>query len=78
MTSEASAQSTPTQRWLARLSFLLALLALVILVLFAELKSLAMVAVALAAAVASVAAAYFFGRQPPRARSDHQVNQSSA
>ena len=60
MTSVASAQSTPAQRWLARLSFVLAGLAIVILVLFAELKSLAMFAVGLAAAVVSVTAAFFF------------------
>ena len=60
MTSAASAQSTPAQRWLARLSFVLAGLAIVILVVFAELKSLAMFAVGLVAAVVSVAAAYFF------------------
>jgi diacylglycerol kinase family enzyme len=59
MTSAASAQSTPTQRWLARLSFVLAGLAIVILVVFAELKSLAMFAVGLVAAVVSLAAAYF-------------------
>jgi diacylglycerol kinase family enzyme len=59
MTSAASAQSTPAQRWLARLSFVLAGLAIVILVVFAELKSLAMFAVGLVAAVVSVAAAYF-------------------
>ena len=55
-----SAQSTPAQRWLARLSFALAGLAVVILVVFAELKSLAMFAVGVVAAVVSVAAAYFF------------------
>ena len=60
MTSAARAQSTPAQRWLARLSFVLAGLAIVILVVFGELKSLAMFAVGLAAAVVSVAAAYFF------------------
>jgi diacylglycerol kinase family enzyme len=59
MTSAASAQSTPAQRWLARLSFVLAGLAIVILVVFAELKSLAMFAVGLVAAAVSVAAAYF-------------------
>ena len=59
MTSAASAQSTPVQRWLARLSFVLAALAIVILVVFAELKSLAMFAVGLVAAVVTVAAAYF-------------------
>ena len=60
MTAAASVQSTPAQRWLARLSFLLAGLAIVILVLFAELKSLAMFAVGLVAAVVSVTAAFFF------------------
>ena len=60
MTSAASAQSTPAQRWLARLSFVLAGLAIVILVVFAELKSLAMFAVGVVAAVVSVAAIYLF------------------
>ena len=60
MASAESAQSTAAQRWLARLSFVLAGLANVILVVFAELKSLAMLAISLAAAVVSVAAAYFF------------------
>ena len=60
MASAATAQSTPAQRWLARLSFVLAGLAIAILVVFAELKSLAMFAVGLAAAVVSVAAAYSF------------------
>ena len=60
MTSAASLQSTPAQRWLARLSFVLAGLAIAILVVFAELKSLAMFAVGLVAAVVSVVAAYFF------------------
>jgi diacylglycerol kinase family enzyme len=60
MTSASSAQSTPAQRWLARLSFALAGLAVVILVVFAELKSLAMFAVGVVAAVVSVAAAYIF------------------
>ena len=59
MTSAVSAQSTPAQRWLARLSFALAGLAIVILVVFAELKSLWMFAVGVVAAVVSVAAAYF-------------------
>jgi diacylglycerol kinase family enzyme len=60
VTSVASAQSTLAQRWLARLSFLLAGLAIVILVVFAELKSLAMFGVGLVAAVVSVTAAFFF------------------
>ena len=41
-------ESTPSQRWLARLSFVLAGLAIVILVVFAGLKSLAILAVGLA------------------------------
>ncbi len=52
--------STSSQRWLARLSFVLAGLAIVVLVLFSGLKSLAMLAVAVAAAVVSLAAAYVF------------------
>ena len=55
-----SLTSTPAQRWLARLSFVLAGLAIVILLVFAGLKSLAMVAVGLAAAVVGLAAAYVF------------------
>ena len=53
-------KSTAAQRWLARLSFVLAGLAIVILLVFAGLKSLAMVAVGVAAAVAGLAAAFFF------------------
>jgi diacylglycerol kinase family enzyme len=53
-------KSTPAQRWLARLSFVLAALAIVIPLVFAGLKSLAMVAVGLAAAVVSLASAYVF------------------
>jgi hypothetical protein len=48
------------QRWLARLSVLLAALAVVILVVFAELNSLAILAVGLGGAAASLTAAYFF------------------
>jgi len=59
MTDAAGPQSTPAQRWLARLSLVLAGLAILILV-FAGLKSLAMLAVGAAAAVVSLAAAYFF------------------
>jgi len=51
--------STPAQRGLARLSFVLAGLVIVILLVFAGLKSLATVAVGLAAVVVSLAAAYF-------------------
>ena len=53
-------QGTRSQRWLARLSFLLAGLAIASLIVVAGLKSLAMVAVGLAAAVVGLAAAYFF------------------
>src|SRR5438046_10104819 len=52
--------ATPSQRWLARLSFALAALAVVIVAVFAGLKSFAMLAVALAGAVVAIAAAYFF------------------
>jgi hypothetical protein len=58
--------STPAQRWLARLSFVLAGLVIVILLVFAGLKSLATVAVGLAAVVVSLAAAYFLPRRAPR------------
>jgi len=51
---------TAAQRWLARLSFLLAALAVVILVVFAELNSLAILAVGLGGAAVSLTAAYFF------------------
>jgi diacylglycerol kinase family enzyme len=53
-------QGTRSQRWLARLSFVLAGLAIVIVLVFAGLKSVAMVAVGLAAAVVGLASAYFF------------------
>ena len=53
-------KSASAQRWLARLSFVLAGLAIVILLVFAGLKSVAMVAVGLAAGVVGLAAAYFF------------------
>jgi diacylglycerol kinase family enzyme len=60
VTPEPSPHVTRSQRWLARLSFVLAGLAIVSLVLVAGLKSLAMLAVGLTAAVVSLAAAYFF------------------
>jgi diacylglycerol kinase family enzyme len=53
-------ESTPSQRWLARLSFVLAGAAIVILVVVAGLKSLGMLAVGLAAALVGLAAAYVF------------------
>ncbi len=53
-------RGTPAERWLARLSFVLAGLAIVILLVFADRKSLAMVAVGLVAAVVSLAAGYLF------------------
>jgi diacylglycerol kinase family enzyme len=60
VTPEPGGQATPAQRWLARLSFVLAALTVVIVVVFAGLKSLAMLAVGVAAAVVSLAAAYVF------------------
>ena len=60
MTSAVSSQITPAQRWLARLSFVLAGVAIVILLLFAGLRSLTMLAAGAAAAVVSLAAAFFF------------------
>jgi diacylglycerol kinase family enzyme len=60
VTPEPGRRDTPAQRWLARLSFVLAGLAIVIVVVFAGLKSLAMLAVGLAAAAVSLAAAYVF------------------
>src|SRR5262249_7145239 len=51
---------TAAQRWLARLSLMLAALAVVILVVFAKLNSLAMLAVGLGGAAVSLTAAYFF------------------
>jgi diacylglycerol kinase family enzyme len=56
----AGSPVTRSQRWLARLSFVLAGLAVVILGVFAGLRSLAMLAIGLAAAVVSLVAAYFF------------------
>ena len=55
-----STQGTPAQRWLARLSFLLAGLAIVVLGVFAGLKSLAILIVGLAAVAVSLAAAFGF------------------
>ena len=60
MTPEPTPPGTLTQRWLARLSFVLAGLAVVIVVVFAGLKSLPMLAVGLAGAAVSLAAAFFF------------------
>ena len=60
MTSGPDLQSTRSQRWLARLSFVLARLAIPILVVFVGLKSLAMLGGALASAVVRLAAAYIF------------------
>jgi diacylglycerol kinase family enzyme len=55
-----SASGTSAQRWLARLSFVLAGLAIVIVLVFAGLKSVAMLGVGVAAAVVTLAAAYVF------------------
>ena len=54
------AEVKPAQRWLARLSFLLAGLAIASLVLVAGLKSFPMLAIGVVAAVVGLAAAYFF------------------
>ena len=53
-------RSTAAQRWLARLSFVLAGAAVAVLLAFAGVKSLAMFAVGVAAAVVVLAAAYVF------------------
>ena len=53
-------RSTAAQRWLARLSFVLAGAAVAVLLAFAGVKSLSMLAVGVAAAVAGLAAAYVF------------------
>ena len=60
VTLEPGAQGTRSQRWLARLSFVLAAAAIVIAAVFAGLRSISMLAVALAAAAVGLAAAYFF------------------
>jgi diacylglycerol kinase family enzyme len=63
MSATTPGREPPTrraQRWLARLSFVLAGLAIVILAVFAGLKGLAMLAIAVAAAIVSLAAAYVF------------------
>ena len=60
MTPESSPEGTRSQRWLARLSFVLVAAAIVILLLFAGLRSLAMLAVGGAAAVVSLVSAFFF------------------
>jgi len=57
---EPISQSTPAQRWLARLSFVLAAAAIAIVVVFAGVKSLGMLAVGLVAAAVTLAAAFFF------------------
>jgi diacylglycerol kinase family enzyme len=60
VTPEPTPEGTPAQRWLARLSLLLAGLAVVIVVVFAGLKSLPMLAVGLAGAAVTLAAAFVF------------------
>ena len=59
-TLEASSPSTRSQRWLARLSFVLVGLAILTLAVFAGLKSVAMLAVGLGGAAVALAAAFFF------------------
>ena len=53
-------EETRSQRWLARLSLLLACLAIVIVIVLAGVNSIAMLLVGLAGAVVSVTSAYFF------------------
>ncbi len=60
MTAQGDPESTWSQRWLARLSFVLAGLAVVVVVVVAELRSIAMLALGVVAAVISLAAAYVF------------------
>lgn len=60
VTVEHAAQSTRSQRWLARLSFGLAALAVVIVAVFAGLSSLVLLAAGLAGAAVSLAAAFYF------------------
>ena len=55
---DATLRGTRSQRWLARLSFVLAILAVGVVVVFAELKSLAMLGVGLAAAALCLASAF--------------------
>jgi diacylglycerol kinase family enzyme len=60
VTPEPGGQGTPAQRWLARLSLVLAALAVVIVVVVAGLTSLAMLAVGVVAAAVSLSAGYVF------------------
>jgi hypothetical protein len=60
VTPEPGGQGTPAQRWLARLSLVLAALAVVIVVVVAGLTSLAMLAVGVVAAAVSLAVGYVF------------------
>jgi diacylglycerol kinase family enzyme len=60
MTAEVRPLGTRSQRWLARLSLVLAFLAIVVVVAVAGLRSLAMLAVGLGAAAVSLAAAFWF------------------
>jgi len=58
--ASTSARTDASQRWLARLSFLLVGLAIVTLVVFAGLRSVVMAGLGIAAAAVSLAAAYWF------------------
>ena len=60
MTDASDHQSTPAQRWLARLSLVLLGLSVVIVGVFAGLKSLVLLAAGLVGVAVSLAAAYFF------------------
>jgi hypothetical protein len=69
-------QSTRAQRWLARLSFVLAGLAIAILVIFAGLASLAMLAIAVASAVVGLAAALLYPPAVPDASMPSRARRS--
>ena len=60
VSQEPDAEVRRSQRWLARLSFLLAGLAIASLVIVAGLKSFPMLAIGVAAAIVGLASAYFF------------------
>ena len=60
MTAEGRHPGTRSQRWLARLSFVIALLAIVVVAAVAGPRSLAMLAAGLGAAAVSLAAAFWF------------------
>ncbi|HEV3290322.1 MAG TPA: hypothetical protein VG123_15120, partial [Streptosporangiaceae bacterium] len=60
MTADSGPESTWSQRWLARLSFVLAGLAVAVVVVVAGLRSIGVLATGVIAAAVSLAAAYVF------------------